>query len=622
MPNCTIYEDIFSNKAHYIKVSKALDRIRTGRSRAKIDEIRATLDKSKADVLKRELPSVCFSGVFEGKRTDECLKVHSGFLVLDFDEVTDISGKADELAQHQFIHAVWLSPRGNGIKALVRIADGKKHREHFQALQEIFPEVDRSGINESRVCYESYDPNIYINEQSNHFTKVKSVERIETKQALDNEKEIFERLLKWLSNRNDAFVKGERNTFIFKLAASCCRFGLHEDSAKSLILAEYPPSNDFTGKEAEKAIQSGYRSNKQQAGTASFEKDILVDKISRKEIVIDDSIYDESIKPRDVIYGADVKLNARNIYLYGHASVRGIGVQPLDELYKAKRGEITVLTGIGNYGKSTLFKWYLLMRVLVFGEKFAIFPPEDLADEFYFDFVEMLLGCDCTPQKWDGTPNLYRPIIQVYDNAYDFVSRHIFYIYPKDLTPTPDYIKERFLELIIKEKVSGVAIDPWNQMTHDYGSSGGRSDKYLETVLGDFSRFAKANDVYFFIVAHPKLMKKQANGNYECPDVFDIADGAMWSNKSDNILVFHKPFQQTSPEDPTCEFYTKKIRRQKSVGKRGFINLHYIRRTRRFEFDGIDYMGNFLRERQMDFSKAILDYKPIEIKPPSDFAPF
>jgi hypothetical protein len=32
------------------------------------------------------------------------------------------------------------------LKALVKIANGAKHREHFQALQEVFPEIDRSGI--------------------------------------------------------------------------------------------------------------------------------------------------------------------------------------------------------------------------------------------------------------------------------------------------------------------------------------------------------------------------------------------------------------------------------------------------------------------------------------------
>lgn len=605
MNHCTIYEDIYSDKPHYITVDAALMRIKNGKSKARIEEIRAVLDKEKADLLKRQLPSVCFSGKFGAKRTDESLINHSGFIVLDFDNVQDVSEKAAELSILPFLYALWVSPRANGLKALIRLADPKKHREHFQALQEIFPDVDKSGVNESRVCYESYDPSLYINKEALPFTKLKSVEKIEAVQTLDNEREIFANLLKWLSNRNDAFVTGERNTFIFKLAASCCRFGLHQDSATSLILTEYPPSNDFTTKEAAKAIQSAYRANKGKSGSARFDRDVLVDKVSRKEVVIDADVFDESIPPRDVVYGADVKMNALNIYQLGYASVKGVGVPKLDMLYKSKRGEVTCLTGIGNYGKSTFYKWYILMRVLAFGEKFASFSPEDNPpEEYYHDFVEMLLGCDCTPN------NTTRPRIEIYNNAYDFVSKHIFYLYPKELSPTPEYIKERFLELIIKEKVSGVAIDPFNQMAHDYNKSGGRSDKYLETVLGDFARFAQANNTYFTIIAHPHKLVKGENKNYPCPDVFDLADGAMWNNKMDNILVYHRPLMQTMPDDPTCEFHSKKIRRQKTVGKKGYIELHYVRKTRRYEIDGFDNLSDLLRQNELSFNKPIENYVP------------
>ena len=106
----------------------------------------------------------------------------------------------------------------------------------------------------------------------------------------------------------------------------------------------------------------------------------------------------------------------------------------------------------------------------------------------------MLLGADCTPK------NNPRPNSDMFQMAYDFVSKHIFYVYPKNTFPTPEYVKERFLELIIKERVNGVVIDPFNQLTNDYGKAGGRSDKYLETFLSDCTRFAQQNNIYFIII--------------------------------------------------------------------------------------------------------------------------
>ena len=96
------------------------------------------------------------------------------------------------------------------------------------------------------------------------------------------------------------------------------------------------------------------------------------------------------------------------------------------------------------------------------------------------------------------------------------------------------------------------------------------------------------------IVAHPKMLRKEADGNYPCPDVFDIADGAMWNNKMDNILVYHRPNHQKDPQSTICELHTKKIRRQRQVGKKGTIEFEYFRRQRRFYVNGSDVLGKLL----------------------------
>jgi len=282
--------------------------------------------------------------------------------------------------------------------------------------------------------------------------------------------------------------------------------------------------------------------------------------------------------------------------------VRGIGVPDFDKYYKMKKGEVTLLTGIGNHGKTTLRKWNELMHFILYGEKFAAFSPEDNPpEEYYHDYVEMILGTDCTPSN----PN--RPTREVYEKAYDFVSSGIFYLYPKDDMPTPEYIKERFLELIIKEKVAGVSIDPFNQLANDYGKSG-RSDKYLETFLGGTSRFAQNNEVYFTIVAHPHKLQKKGDGNYPCPDVFDLNDGAMWNNKLENIIVNHRPFFNTDPNNPTIEFHSKKIKRQKTVAKLGFTMFEYDWKQRRYLFEGVDPMKQALESMGIDFGYQKKEY--------------
>jgi hypothetical protein len=597
----TIFKNIFSKEPHFITVDKALDRIKLGASKGLVLDIRLALDKEKANKLKLNLPSICFSGKFGADRKDEQLVQHSGFIVLDFDDISDLRDKQTEIIQKDFVYACWVSPSGNGLKALVKIADGKKHREHFQSLQEVFPEVDRSGINVSRVCYESFDPDIYVNEKAVVFTKAKKIEKIVVNEIETiDDSENFRRILKWLTNKNDAFVTGERNTYIFKLASACCRFGINEEAALSLIATEYLVSNDFTMSEMRGAVKSGYRANRAIAGSAILQKEKLVNKTTNYEIDVKKEFVDEKegiYRVEDVVYGIDVKDKALLINQNGFDKVMGVGVPELDHIFKPKRGEITLLTGIGNYGKTAWQKSQLLSRIIMYGEKIATFSPEDTpAEEYFHDFVEMLLGCECTPFN----PN--RPANDIYEAAYDFISKHIFYISAEMLSPTPQYIKEKFLELIVQEKVDFCCIDPFNQMTNDYKGFGGRTDKYLETLLADFSRFAKKNDVYFWVIAHPKLMERDRSGNYKCPDVFDINDGAMWNNKMDNITVYHRPFAQTDPKSPVAEFHSKKIKK-KSVGRKGFVMVEYIWDRRRFFIEGRDFIQEMLNKKGLEFWK-------------------
>jgi hypothetical protein len=599
--NITIYRDIYNmNEPHYISVDEALERIRDGKSKEKVEAIRAILDKDRADSMKKQLPAVCFSGKFSKGRQDTGLIKHSGFIVLDFDDVDmdNYESIMSDIMNQEYVYSAWVSPRGNGMKVLVRIADGKRHREHFEALKEIFPNADKSGINESRVCFESYDPHIYINKDAKPFTTVKIVEYVENKSVVKEEYEVFRRLLTWLTNRRDSFVKGERNLFVFKLASSCCRFGLSEDSTVNLIMQEYPSTSDFTTKEYTTTIRSAFRANKSKHGTAKFEKEVLVDKVTRKEVDVQRE-FEESSDDRlqDVVYGMDMKEEGLRIFRRGYENIKGIGVQEIDTRWKPWKKETTLLMGWGNYGKSAFEKWYLVFRAILYSEKVGIFAPEDKREMFFHDLTEILLG-----QGLDAGSRNRSITEQEYCDAFDWISTHFFYIYPESLNPTPEYIKSKFLELIIKEGISWCVIDPFNQMTNDYSKVGNRDDKYLEVVLSDFNRFAMQNEVYFLIIAHPSgRPEKDAAGNWKCPDASQVAGGNMWNNKMFNILAYHRPFAQSDPQNPLCEFHSKKIKDQKVVGEKGQSDFELSRPKRRFVFLGRDPMEDAIKKVGLNF---------------------
>ena len=587
----SIYKDFNDLQGHTISVLGALERIRTGKSKVLVEQAREAKTKKEADELKKKLPAVCFSGTFS-KRKDSELLEHSGYIVLDFDNVTNITQKRNELCSVRYIKAVWVSPSGKGLKALVEIEWKTKHKEHFDALMAEMPDIDKTGRNVSRLCFESYDPELYYNPNAQVYTKfpVKKEDRRLPQQTstetINDDDKIFQNLLTWMTSKGDAFREGERNHFVFKLAASCCRFGMLEETCYNLMMMHVTPDSSFSQKECRQAIRSAYRANMNQWNTAEFTKDQLVTKSNHLEVKIELTEQDlEEISKEDVIYAEEVMEQASEIYLKGYQVAMPLGVPLLDKHFKRVKGELTIVSGIGNYGKSSFMKWEMIFRVVKFGEKVAIFTPEELpAEQFYHDLVEIYFGKDCTPSNYN------RPSYDAYMKVYKMIGEHIFMVYPKNVSPTPDYVKEVFLSMIIKHGVDRVIIDPFNQMANDYTKGGGRSDKYLETFLSDCTRFARKNNVYFDIVVHPHKMRKGDDGNYPCPEVFDLADGAMWNNKADNIIIYHRPFAQTAPESPLCEFHSKKIRRQKIVGIKGFFDFELVRSTRRFTFEGVDYL--------------------------------
>jgi hypothetical protein len=120
---------------------------------------------------------------------------------------------------------VFTSPSGNGLKALIRIPKSTKleHKRRFNAFRKYFVSdyFDEKNCNVSRVCFESYDPDIYLNQFCDEFTEIESEtgynysERVPSV-ILRDESKIIERIMKF--DFKGDFVEGNRNNFILKLA--------------------------------------------------------------------------------------------------------------------------------------------------------------------------------------------------------------------------------------------------------------------------------------------------------------------------------------------------------------------------------------------------------------------
>jgi len=271
-------------------VSFVLERVRDGKHKDLISSIRKEKDKTKRNDLKKELPAICFSGTFS-KRSDDAILEHSGLICLDFDgyesEQSMLSDK-DLVSSDPHVMSAFISPSGNGLKVIIKIpAEIENHKRYFDALGEHFgsDKFDISTKNVSRVCYESYDPDIYINMDSEVWNKMadydyRPVDRLKDKPTIPitDDNKIIEILIKWWTKKYP-MVEGQRNNNAFILAAALNEYGINKSLAE-YVLNNYA-SNGFSHTEIKTTIDSAYR-DVMAHGTKYYEDDARMSKIRQK----------------------------------------------------------------------------------------------------------------------------------------------------------------------------------------------------------------------------------------------------------------------------------------------------------------------------------------------------
>ena len=291
--NVTIFQNIRDTDTPFFRdVHVILERIKDGAGATKDLVKRIRLEKSKPErqELKKQLPAICFSGTFN-KRTDASLLEHSGLICLDFDGYTkqkELLQDKENLSKNKYVFSVFISPSGNGLKVLVKIpADAENHTMYFNSLEKYFNSAyfDKTSKNLSRVCYESYDPLIAINENSSIWDKIEEPEYTEVSKTRDkatipitDENKIVEILVKWWEKKYPMH-EGQRNQNAYVLAMAFNDFGINKSLA-SYVINQFA-TDDFTLREIGTTIDSAYR-HTANFGTKYYEDEERINTIKAK----------------------------------------------------------------------------------------------------------------------------------------------------------------------------------------------------------------------------------------------------------------------------------------------------------------------------------------------------
>lgn len=105
-----------------------------------IKELRNINDKNRRDKIKAGLPAITVSGVFDPVRKEGNLVKHSKLICIDIDmkgneEIENFQELKRQLFHIRNVAYAGLSASGNGFFLIMPIANPKRHKQHFKAIQ-------------------------------------------------------------------------------------------------------------------------------------------------------------------------------------------------------------------------------------------------------------------------------------------------------------------------------------------------------------------------------------------------------------------------------------------------------------------------------------------------------
>lgn len=260
-----------------------------------------------------------------------------------------------------------------------------------------------------------------------------------------------------------------------------------------------------------------------------------------------------------------------------------LGIKGLDDLISWVSGQLTVVTGIPNHGKSPFVLMIMILLSIQHGWKWAVFSPEHKPISlFLVKIIEMLTGKRSRFGKMSD---------HEIDVAMEFIKNHFFFIAPEDNNNKLDNIIDKARSLVIRHGVNGMLIDPWNKLEYEY-SDGLNETNMVSKQLDKIIEFDQSHGVHTIVIAHPTKGKKKTvseDSEYVVPDLTDIAGSANWHNKPDNGIVFYRNFGMSRNE-----VYVKKVKWE-NLGRQGRTYMKYNVNNDRFssiddDFDNTNWL--------------------------------
>jgi len=283
------------------------------------------------------------------------------------------------------------------------------------------------------------------------------------------------------------------------------------------------------------------------------------------------------------------------------------GFERLDPFFTVKRGFPLFIAGAPHHGKSQFVKQLLVNLSKIHGYRHAIYLGEEGSiEDIVIELAEIytgkkiLLHDDRGNKIEDALPE------EEFQEVQRWINKHFWIISPDDadIGSFDVRIFYQWVDAYEKEyemKFDTTVIDPWNDLSMNLNSQGGREDLFLADALKhvrDQSRQRHRTDIIITHISAPYAKHRSQKGvRFASPaEPYEIAGGQTWYRRAFTMILVYRP-----PSPDQLKFGKVLIdtnagetwlviqkSKPKGVGKLGRVTLYYNKKTNNYQEETLD----------------------------------
>jgi twinkle protein len=231
---------------------------------------------------------------------------------------------------------------------------------------------------------------------------------------------------------------------------------------------------------------------------------------------------------------SDFMYELDNVYENGFERGVTTGYPDFDNLLNFSGGQLTMITGVPNSGKSAFLDQVLIRLAQRHGWSIGVCS---------FENQPITRHAANLSSVYSGKPffkQAGRMSVDEFNYAKNFLHDHFFWFKIRNEDVSLDGILNRARQLVKAYGIKALVIDPYNYIEHKRPAHMTETE-YISLCLTEICNFAKDYDIHIFMVAHPtKIKKNPATKDFEIPTLYDISGSANFFNKTDNGFTVYR----------------------------------------------------------------------------------